>query len=214
MSDVYDINRIVPADAPAEFPDDVADTHFVPAPCQVACPVGTDAPSYLAYIWEDKFEEAFEAITATNPFSSICGRVCDAPCEPACRRADSDGPIAIRNLKRYVMERLGKDFTLPGDCRSPKDKTDRHRRLRAGGSHRGPGLGRGRLRGPRLRDDRPSGRHDGLGHPGFPPAARHDRGRPEPHDGPLPGHQGASQLRPWPGRHPRGAESSATTRCC
>ncbi|MEM7224210.1 MAG: FAD-dependent oxidoreductase [Pseudomonadota bacterium] len=113
MSDVYDINRIVPADAPAEFPDDVADTHFVPAPCQVACPIGTDAPSYLAYIWEDKFEEAFEAITATNPFSSICGRVCDAPCEPACRRADSDGPIAIRNLKRYVMERLGKDFTLP-----------------------------------------------------------------------------------------------------
>ena len=113
MSDVYDINRITPADAPAEFPDDVADTHFVPAPCQVACPVGTDAPSYLAYIWEDKFEDAFEAITATNPFSSICGRVCDAPCEPACRRADSDGPIAIRNLKRYVMDHLGKSFALP-----------------------------------------------------------------------------------------------------
>ena len=122
MSDVYDINRIVPADAPAEFPDDVADTHFVPAPCQVACPIGTDAPSYLAYIWEDKFEEAFEAITATNPFSSICGRVCDAPCEPACRRADSDGPIAIRNLKRYVMERLGKDFNLP-EVEVTRDKT-------------------------------------------------------------------------------------------
>ncbi|MCY4407565.1 MAG: hypothetical protein OXC15_14440, partial [Rhodospirillaceae bacterium] len=70
----------------AELPDDTADAHFVPAPCQIACPVGTDAPSYIAYIWERKFEEAFEAITATNPFSSICGRVCDAPCEPACRR--------------------------------------------------------------------------------------------------------------------------------
>ena len=56
--------------------------------------------------------EAFEAITATNPFSSICGRVCDAPCEPACRRADSDGPIAIRNLKRYVMDKLGNDHHL------------------------------------------------------------------------------------------------------
>ena len=63
----------------AELPDDTADAHFVPAPCQIACPVGTDAPSYIAYIWERRFEEAFEAITATNPFSSICGRVCDAP---------------------------------------------------------------------------------------------------------------------------------------
>lgn len=104
---VYDINRIFPAEVPQGYEDHVSDAHFVPAPCQVACPVGTDAPSYLAYIWENKPEEAFEAITATNPFSSICGRVCDAPCEPACRRASSDGPVQIRNLKRYVMDQLG-----------------------------------------------------------------------------------------------------------
>ncbi len=97
----------------AELPDDTGDIHFVPAPCQVACPVGTDAPSYIAYIWERKFEEAFEAITATNPFSSICGRVCDAPCEPACRRTDSDGPVQIRNLKRFVMDAVGPDHALP-----------------------------------------------------------------------------------------------------
>ena len=84
---VYDINRVRPPKAPAR--DDVQDPHFVPAPCQVACPVGTDAPSYIGYIWEEKFAEAFEAITATNPFSSICGRVCDAPCEPACRRTEN-----------------------------------------------------------------------------------------------------------------------------
>ena len=97
----------------AELPDDTDDTHFVPAPCQIACPIGTDAPSYIAYIWEKKFEEAFEAITATNPFSSICGRVCDAPCEPACRRTDSDGPVQIRNLKRFVMDEVGHDHDLP-----------------------------------------------------------------------------------------------------
>jgi NADPH-dependent glutamate synthase beta subunit-like oxidoreductase len=103
-----------PADDQVRLPaDDVDDVHFVPAPCQVACPIGTDAPSYIGYIWEGKLEEAFEAITATNPFSSICGRVCDAPCEPACRRADSDGPIAIRNLKRFVMDQLGRDHHLP-----------------------------------------------------------------------------------------------------
>ena len=99
--------------ATPDLEDDTGDLHFVPAPCQVACPIGTDAPSYIAYIWEGKNEEALEAITATNPFSAICGRVCDAPCEPACRRADSDGAIAIRNLKRYVLESLGPGYALP-----------------------------------------------------------------------------------------------------
>ena len=104
---VYDLLRIDMPDAPPGFADDTGDLHYVPAPCQVACPVGTDAASYIGLIWEGKYEEAFEAITATNPFSSICGRVCDAPCEPACRRTDSDGPIQIRNLKRFVMDRIG-----------------------------------------------------------------------------------------------------------
>ena len=110
---VYDLNRIRVPPAPPEYTDDTDDRHFVPAPCQVACPVGTDAPSYLAYIWEGKIKEAFEAITATNPFSSICGRVCDAPCEPACRRAASDGPIMIRNLKRFVMDKVGHRYDPP-----------------------------------------------------------------------------------------------------
>ncbi len=113
--DVYGSDRVAPVPVPPELApkDDVPDTHFVPAPCQVACPIGTDAPSYIAYIWEGKIEEAFEAITATNPFSSVCGRVCDAPCEPACRRADSDGPLAIRNLKRFVMDQLGASYRPP-----------------------------------------------------------------------------------------------------
>lgn len=110
MSTVYDINRILIPDVPPDYEDHTGDINYVPAPCQVACPIGTDAPSYIGYIWEGKFDEAFEAITATNPFSSICGRVCDAPCEPACRRTDSDGPLQIRNLKRFVMDKLGATF--------------------------------------------------------------------------------------------------------
>jgi NADPH-dependent glutamate synthase beta subunit-like oxidoreductase len=113
MSEVYDLNRIQVPDAPPDYEDHAREPHFVPAPCQVACPVGTDAPSYIAYIWEENWERAFEAITATNPFSSICGRVCDAPCEPACRRVQSDGPLAIRNLKRVVMDRLGESYRPP-----------------------------------------------------------------------------------------------------
>ena len=119
---VYDLHRIEMPEAPPGASDDTADFHFVPAPCQVACPVGTDAPSYIALIWEQKYEEAFEAITATNPFSSICGRVCDAPCEPACRRTDSDGPLQIRNLKRFVMDKVGHRYD-PGPVPVTEDQS-------------------------------------------------------------------------------------------
>ena len=107
---VYGLERISVPVSPPGFLDDTSDPHYVPAPCQVACPIGTDAPSYIGYIWEQQYAEAFEAITATNPFSSICGRVCDAPCEPACRRESSDGAVQIRNLKRFVMDKLGADL--------------------------------------------------------------------------------------------------------
>jgi NADPH-dependent glutamate synthase beta subunit-like oxidoreductase len=110
---VYDINRITIPRAAQGSEDHSGQSHFVPAPCQVACPVGTDAPSYIGYIWEGKLEQAFEAITSTNPFSSICGRVCDAPCEPACRRTSSDGAVQIRNLKRYVMDAVGDRYDPP-----------------------------------------------------------------------------------------------------
>ena len=106
-------NSYLSVTAKTDLADDTADIHFVPAPCQVACPIGTDAPSYIAYIWEGEYEKALEAINATNPLSAICGRVCDAPCEPACRRADSDAAIAIRNLKRHVLDELGPGFHLP-----------------------------------------------------------------------------------------------------
>ena len=87
--------------------------HYEPPPCQVACPIGTDVGSYVGLIWEGKTSEALEAIAATNPLSGVCGRVCDAPCEPACRRAGADGPVAIRALKRYVLDALGPTYRPP-----------------------------------------------------------------------------------------------------
>jgi NADPH-dependent glutamate synthase beta subunit-like oxidoreductase len=96
--------------------------HYVPPPCQVACPIGTDVGSYVGLIWSGDTEGALEAITATNPMSAICGRVCDAPCEPACRRAAADGPVAIRALKRWVMEALGPTY-LPKPVVPDKDKS-------------------------------------------------------------------------------------------
>jgi NADPH-dependent glutamate synthase beta subunit-like oxidoreductase len=76
-------------------------------PCRAACPVHTDAGAYVAAIAEGRYQEAYRIARAPNPFASVCGRVCAAPCESACRRGTVDAPIAIRALKRFVTERFG-----------------------------------------------------------------------------------------------------------
>jgi formate dehydrogenase (NADP+) beta subunit len=76
-------------------------------PCMGGCPVHTEAGRYVGLIEEGRFREAYHVARRPNPFASICGRVCAAPCETACRRGKLDEPIAIRALKRFVCERFG-----------------------------------------------------------------------------------------------------------
>ncbi|MBI5441098.1 MAG: FAD-dependent oxidoreductase, partial [Deltaproteobacteria bacterium] len=98
------------------------DSDYSPAPCQQTCPVGTDVPSYVGLIWEGKYEAAFDVISSMNPFPTVCGRVCAKPCEKDCRRAESDGAVGIRALKRYVCEQVGKTFKRPA-VKPTKKKT-------------------------------------------------------------------------------------------
>jgi NADPH-dependent glutamate synthase beta subunit-like oxidoreductase len=81
--------------------------------CQAGCPVRTDAGRYVQLIAEGRDEEAFLVARAPNPFASVCGRICAAPCEDACRRRNIDEPISIRALKRYVTERYGVESVRP-----------------------------------------------------------------------------------------------------
>jgi len=73
----------------------------------MACPVHTDAGRYVHLIAKGQYAEAYRVARAPNPFASICGRICSAPCEDVCRRGSLDAPIAIRALKRFVTERFG-----------------------------------------------------------------------------------------------------------
>ena len=76
-------------------------------PCLAACPVHTNAGMYVAAIADGDDELAYLTARLPNPFASVCGRVCAAPCEDACRRGQIDKPIAIRALKRFVTEQFG-----------------------------------------------------------------------------------------------------------
>ncbi|MEN8235821.1 MAG: FAD-dependent oxidoreductase, partial [Actinomycetota bacterium] len=72
-----------------------------------ACPVHTNAGSYVAAIADGDDMGAYLTARLPNPFASVCGRVCAAPCEDACRRGEIDEPIAIRALKRFVTQKHG-----------------------------------------------------------------------------------------------------------
>lgn len=75
--------------------------------CQSGCPVKTDARGYVIAIAEGRYDDAYAIARAPNPFASMCGRICGAPCEVKCTRGNIDEPVAIRALKRFATEQYG-----------------------------------------------------------------------------------------------------------
>lgn len=83
------------------------------APCQHACPVGMEIPDYVALIRDNRLEDAYKVLLRTNPFPSICGRVCDHSCELKCRRSMLDEPLGIKYLKRYITDHAPRPKVVP-----------------------------------------------------------------------------------------------------
>jgi formate dehydrogenase (NADP+) beta subunit len=76
--------------------------------CQYACPAHTPVPEYIRLIAQGKYAAAYMLNWESNVFPGILGRVCDRPCEPACRRGRIDEePVAICRLKRVAADYKG-----------------------------------------------------------------------------------------------------------
>lgn len=85
------------------------------APCQLACPAGTDCQGYVGLIANGKFDDALKLIKNKIPLPASIGRVCPHPCEKACRRAKVEEPINIVQLKAFAA-----DIDLKGESYIPK----------------------------------------------------------------------------------------------
>ncbi len=76
--------------------------------CQYACPAHTPVPEYIRLIAEERYDDAYMINWVSNVFPGILGRVCDRPCEPACRRGRVEKePVAICRLKRVAADNKG-----------------------------------------------------------------------------------------------------------
>lgn len=77
----------------------------IQAPCVDECPVDQKVPQYMDAVRQGNFLEAVRLTREDNPLPSILGRVCDHLCENTCIRTHFDQPLAIRQIKRFIMER-------------------------------------------------------------------------------------------------------------
>jgi len=120
-----DCEPVCPVSYPAEFEFGVADRHAIGrpfanavpatfhidrkgwAPCKKACAVHTSAQGYVALVAAGRLDDAYRVASETNPFPSVCGRICTRLCETACARSRVDEPIAIAALKRFVADEVG-----------------------------------------------------------------------------------------------------------
>ncbi|OOC41989.1 FAD-dependent oxidoreductase [Thermosipho sp. 1074] len=83
--------------------------------CTDRCPQHMQIPEYIKAIWRDDLTDALKWLLkgneennmlGANPFSAVCGRVCTHKCEEACSLGNRGEAIAIRWLKRYIVDNV------------------------------------------------------------------------------------------------------------
>ena len=84
-----------------------------PVPCVALCPAGVDIPGYIALVRAGRYNDAVRLIRKDNPFPTVCGYVCEHPCEAHCRRSMVDDAVNICGIKRFACDHA--DNTTPPD---------------------------------------------------------------------------------------------------
>ncbi|MEA2025510.1 MAG: FAD-dependent oxidoreductase, partial [Chloroflexota bacterium] len=88
----------------SKTPRELALFDCIKAPCTDECPVDQKVPQYMDAVRKGEFVEAVRLTRGDNPLPSILGQVCDHLCENTCVRTHLDQPLAIRHIKRFIME--------------------------------------------------------------------------------------------------------------
>jgi putative selenate reductase len=88
----------------------------IAAPCTDECPVDQFVPGYMRAVREGRFDDAVALARRDNVIPSVLGRICDRKCQNTCIRTHLDEPLAIREMKRFVMSR---ESAVPAADRAP-----------------------------------------------------------------------------------------------
>jgi len=69
------------------------------------CPVFNLIPEFNDLVYKNRWRDASENLHSTNNFPEITGRVCPAPCEPACTLSINSDPVLIKHIEYQIAER-------------------------------------------------------------------------------------------------------------
>ena len=73
--------------------------------CHQGCPLGNLIPEWNDLVWRNDWETAIQRLHATNNFPEFTGRLCPAPCEPACVLSINDDPVTIKQVEVSIVDR-------------------------------------------------------------------------------------------------------------
>ncbi len=101
-------------------------------PCQGSCPSGHDIRGWLSIVrgldkppegqtWQDY---AFRRMVMSNPFPSVMGRVCPAPCEDGCNRNEVEEAVGINSVEQFIG-----DWALENKLTFPEAGVDTGKRV-------------------------------------------------------------------------------------
>ena len=85
----------------------------IEAPCVDVCPLHQKVPQYMGEVGRNDIDTAQDIVRADNPLPCTLGRICDHLCEQACVRTHLDEPVAIRDIKRFIVDRERKTESTP-----------------------------------------------------------------------------------------------------
>ena len=81
--------------------------------CHTGCPLGNLIPEWNDLVYRDRWQSASERLHATNNFPEFTGRLCPAPCEPACVLGINEPPVTIKQIEVEIVDRAWEEGWLP-----------------------------------------------------------------------------------------------------
>ena len=90
---------------PQAVPKKAVITRTGTSPCSFACPAGVKPHGYVSLVRAGQYDEAFRQHLRDAPLVGVLSRACYAPCEEQCSRADLEGTVSIRGIKRFMADR-------------------------------------------------------------------------------------------------------------
>jgi heterodisulfide reductase subunit A-like polyferredoxin len=90
---------------PQAVPKKAIIDHRGSSPCSYTCPAGVKAHGYVSLVRAGRYDQAFRLHMEDAPLPGSLSRACYAPCEEKCTRAQMDGAVSIRGIKRFMVDR-------------------------------------------------------------------------------------------------------------